>query len=73
MFSCGFIFRMIIPLNLVELSSLIVGDSILLIENLGCLVCQIQFQWDGIFNENIGQGLQTSFELGDMKHTMHSR
>jgi hypothetical protein len=74
MFPHGFIFRMIIPLNLVELSCLVAGDSVLLVKNLGGirLVCQIQFQWDGIFNDNIGQGLQTSFELGDMKHIMHS-
>jgi hypothetical protein len=34
MFPRGFIFRMIIPLNLVKLSSLVVGDSVLLVENL---------------------------------------
>jgi hypothetical protein len=34
MFLRGFIFRMIIPLNLVKLSSLVVGDSVLLVENL---------------------------------------
>jgi hypothetical protein len=70
----GFIFGMIISLNLVKSSSLVVGDSVLLVENLGgiYLVCQIRFQWDGIFNDNIGRGLQTSFELGDMKYIMHS-
>jgi hypothetical protein len=74
MFPRGFIFRMIIQLNLVEPSSLVTGDSVLLVENLGgiCLVCQIRFQWDGIFNDNISRGLQTNFELGDMKHIMHS-
>jgi hypothetical protein len=62
-------------LNLVESSSLVARDPVLSVENLGgiSLVCQIRFQWDGIFNDNIGQGLQTSFELGDMKHIMHSR
>jgi hypothetical protein len=74
MFPRGFIFRMIIPLNLVEPSSLVTGDSVLLVENLGgiYLVCQIWFQWDGIFNDNISRGLQINFELGDMKHIMHS-
>jgi hypothetical protein len=40
MFSCGFIFGVVIPLNLVELSSLVLGDSVLLVKNLGgiCLV-----------------------------------
>jgi hypothetical protein len=75
MFPHGFIFRMIIPLNLVKLSSLIAGDSVLLVENLGriCLICQIWFQLDDIFNDNIGQGFQTSFDLGDMKHIMRPR
>jgi hypothetical protein len=74
MFPHGFIFGMIIQLNLVELCSLVAGDSVLLVENFGgiCLVCQIWFQWDGIFNDNIARGLQTSFELGDVKHIMHS-
>jgi hypothetical protein len=74
MFPCGFIFGMTILLNLVEPSSLVTGDSVLLVENLGgiCIVCQIRFQWNGIFNDNIGLRLQTSFELGDMKHIMHS-
>jgi hypothetical protein len=73
MFPRGFIFRMIILLNFVEPSSLVAGDSVLLVENLGgiCLVCQIQFQWNGIFNDNISRWLQTSFELGDMKYIMH--
>jgi hypothetical protein len=66
---------MIIPLNLVEPSSVVAGDSVLLVENLGgiCLVCQTWFQWNGIFNDNIGRGLETSFELADMKNIMHSR
>jgi hypothetical protein len=75
MFPRGFIFEMIIPLNLVESSRLVAGDSVMLVENLGgiCLICQIRFQWDGIFNDNIDRGLQTSFKLGDMKHIIHSR
>jgi hypothetical protein len=65
---------MIIPLNLVKLCGLVVGDSVLLVQNLGRirLVCQVQLQWDGIFYDHISQGLQTSFELGDMKHVMNS-
>jgi hypothetical protein len=75
MFPHGFIFRMIIPLNLVEPSSLVALDSVLLVENFDgmCLVCQIGFQWDGIFDNNIGRRFQTSFELGDMEHIMYSR
>jgi hypothetical protein len=75
MFLYGFIFGMIISLNLIKSSSLVTGGSVLLVENLSgiCLLCQIRFQWDDIFNDNIGQGLQTSFELCDMKHIMHSR
>jgi hypothetical protein len=74
MFPCGFIFRVVIPLNLVKLSSLISSDSVLMVENLGgiCLVRQVWLQWDGIFNHNIGRGLQTSFELGDVKHVVNS-
>jgi hypothetical protein len=75
MFPYGFVFRVIIPLNFIESSSLVAYDSVLLVENLGgiCLVCQILFQWDGVFDNNISQRLQASFELGDMKHIMHSR
>jgi hypothetical protein len=75
MFPCGFIFGMIIPLNLVEPSSLVAGDSVLLAENLGgvCLVCHIRFQWNGIFNDNIDRWIETSFDLGDMKQIMHSQ
>jgi hypothetical protein len=75
MFPRGFIFRVIIPLDLVEPSSLVVRDSVLLVENFDgmCLVRQIRFQWDGVFDNNISQRLQTSFELGDMKHNMNSR
>jgi hypothetical protein len=41
MFPHGFVFGVIIPLDLVELSSLVVCDSILLVEHLDgiCLVC----------------------------------
>jgi hypothetical protein len=74
MFPCGFIFRVIILLDIVESSSLIARDSVLLVEHLDgiCLLCQIRFQWDGVFDNNISQRLQTSFELGDMKHIMNS-
>jgi hypothetical protein len=46
MFPCGFIFGVIIPLNLVEPSCLVARDSVMLVENLDgmCLVCQIGFQ-----------------------------
>jgi hypothetical protein len=75
MFPRGFIFGVITPLDLVELSSLVTRDSVLLVENLDgiCLVCQIRFQWDGVFDNNISQRFQISFELGDMKHIMNSR
>jgi hypothetical protein len=74
MFPRGFIFRVVIPLNLVESSSLVSGDLVLLVKNLGgiCLVRQVWLQWDGIFNNNISRGLQTSFELGDVKHVVNS-
>jgi hypothetical protein len=75
MFPRGFIFRVIIPLDLVEPSSLIACDSVLLIKNLDgiCPVCQIRFQWDGVLDNNFSQRLQTSSELGDRKHIMNSR
>jgi hypothetical protein len=74
MFPRCFIFGVIIPLDLVEPSSLVARDSVLLVDNLDgmCLVHQIKFQWDIVFDNNIGQRLQTSFELGDMKHIMIS-
>jgi hypothetical protein len=74
MFPRGFILGMIIPLNLAKLCGLIAGDSVLLVQNFGRieLVCQVRLQWDGIFDDKISQGLQTSFELGDMKHIMNS-
>jgi hypothetical protein len=45
-FPRGFVFGVIIPLDLVELSSLVACDSVLLVENLDgiCLVRQIRFQ-----------------------------
>jgi hypothetical protein len=54
---------------------LVAGDSVLLFENLDgiCLVRQIMFQWDGVFHNHIGWRLQTSLELGDMKHIMNLR
>jgi hypothetical protein len=75
MFPRGFIFEVVIPLDLVEPSSLDACDSVLLVENLDgiCLVCQSRFQWDGVFNNNISRRLQTSFALGDIKHIMNSR
>jgi hypothetical protein len=68
MFPRGFIFEVIIPLDLVEPSGLVAYDSVLLVKNLDgiCLVCQIRLQWDGVFDNNIGRKLQTSFELGDI-------
>jgi hypothetical protein len=74
MFPRCFIFEVIIPLDPVEPSSLVTCDSVLLVENLGgiCLICQIRFQWDGVFDNHISRRLQTSFELGDMKHIMYS-
>jgi hypothetical protein len=74
MFPCGFIFRVVIPLDLVEPSSHVARDSVLLVEHLDgmCLVSQIRFQWDGAFDKHISWRLQTSFKLEDMKHIMHS-
>jgi hypothetical protein len=56
MFPLGFVFGVVIPLDLVEPSSLIVRDSVLLVENLDriYLVCQIRFQRDGVFDNSIG-------------------
>jgi hypothetical protein len=55
MFPRGFIFRVAIPLDLVEPSSLVACDSVLLVENLDemCLVRQIRFQSNGVFDNNI--------------------
>jgi hypothetical protein len=59
MFPRGFIFGVIIPLDLIEPSSLIARDSVLLVKNLGgiCLVRQIWFQFDGVFDNNISRML----------------
>jgi hypothetical protein len=74
MFPRGFIFKMIIPLSLVKSCGLVAGDSVLLVQNLGRigLVCQVRLQWDGVFDDDISRGLQTSFELGDMEHVVNS-
>jgi hypothetical protein len=63
----------LIPLDLIESSSLVVGDSVLLVENLDGigLVRQIRFQWDGVFDNHICGRLQTSLELRDMEHIMN--
>jgi hypothetical protein len=75
MFPRDFVFGVVIPLDLVKPSSLVAGDSVLLAENLNgvCLVRQIRFQWDGVFDNHICRRLQTFLELGDMKHNVHSR
>jgi hypothetical protein len=74
-FPCGFIFGVIISLDLIEPSSLVACDSVLLVENLDeiCLVRQTRFQWNGVFDNHIRWRLQTSLELGDMKHIMNPR
>jgi hypothetical protein len=41
MFPCGFIFRVVIPLDLVGSSSLVVRDSLLLVEHLDGMVSSI--------------------------------
>jgi hypothetical protein len=71
-FPRGFVLGVIILLDLVELSSLIACDSVLLVKNLDgiYLVHQIRFQWDGVFDNHICWRLQTSLELADMKHIM---
>jgi hypothetical protein len=75
MFPRDFVFEVIIPLDLVEPSSLIMCDSVLLVLNLDriCLIRQIRYQWDGVFDNHICWRLQTSLELGDMKHIMNPR
>jgi hypothetical protein len=75
MFPCSFVFGVIVPLYLVEPSSLVVCDSVLLFENLDGmgLVGQVGFQWNGVFDNHISQRFQTSFELGDVEHIMYSR
>jgi hypothetical protein len=75
MFPCGFIFGVLISLDLVEPSSLVAGDSVLLVENLDGIGLgrQIRFQLDGVFDNHICWRLQASLELGDMKHIMNPR
>jgi hypothetical protein len=75
MFPRGFILRVAIPLNLVKPGSLVLSVVVLLVQNVDRmgLVCQVWFQWDGIFNHTISRGLLTSFELGDMEHVVNSR
>jgi hypothetical protein len=68
MFPRGFIFGVIIPLYLVESSSLVACDSVLLVENLDgtSLVGQVGFQRNGVIHNHISRRFQTSFELGDL-------
>jgi hypothetical protein len=75
MFPHDFVFRVVIPLYLVELSSLVACDSVLLVKNLdgAGLVGQVGFQWNGVLHNHISQRFQVSFELGDMEHIMYSR
>jgi hypothetical protein len=65
----------IIPLYLIEPSSLVARESVLLVENLDGmgLVGQVRFQWNGVFNNHTSRRFQTSFVLGDMEHIMYSR
>jgi hypothetical protein len=74
MFPRGFVFRVIIPLYLVKPSSLIVHDSVLLVENIDGMghVGQVGFQWNGVFDNQVYRWFQTSFELGDVEHIMYS-
>jgi hypothetical protein len=74
MFPCGFVFGVIIPLYLVEPSSLVACDSVFLVENLDemGLIGQVWFQWNAVFDNRISRRFQTSFELGDMEHIMYS-
>jgi hypothetical protein len=55
-----FVFGVIIPLYLIELSSLVVCDSVSLVENLDGmgLVGQVGFQWNGVF-DNLRQPHQS--------------
>jgi hypothetical protein len=74
MFLRGFIFRVIIALYLVEPSSLVACDSVLLVENLDGtgLVGQVRFQRNGVLHNHISQRFQTSFKLGDVEYIMYS-
>jgi hypothetical protein len=75
MFPRGFVFEVIIPLYLIEPSSLVTCDSVLLVEilNVMGLVGQVGFQWNGVFDNHISRRFQTSFELGNVEHIMYSR
>jgi hypothetical protein len=57
MFPRGFIFGVIILLYLVEPSSLVACDSVLLVENFDGmgLVGQVGFQQNGVFNNHISR------------------
>jgi hypothetical protein len=72
-FPRGFIFGVLVSLDLVEPGSLVACDSVLLVENFDriSLVHQIRFQCDGVFDNHICWRLQTSLELRDMKHIMN--
>jgi hypothetical protein len=74
MFPRGFIIEVIIPFYLVEPSSLVACDSVLLVKNLDGmgLVGQVGFQRNGVFNNHISQRFQMSFELGDVEHIVYS-
>jgi hypothetical protein len=70
----GFIFGVIIPLYLVEPSTLVACDSVLLVKNLDGtgLVGQVGFQRNGVLHNHISWRFQTSFELGDVEQIMYS-
>jgi hypothetical protein len=55
MFPRGFVFGVIIPLYLIELSSLVAYDMVLFVENLDGtgLVGQVRFQWNGALHNHI--------------------
>jgi hypothetical protein len=74
MFPHGLVFGVIIPLYLVDPSSVVACDSVLLVENLDGigLIGQVGFQWNGVLDNHITQRFQTSFELGDVEHIMYS-
>jgi hypothetical protein len=65
---------MIVPLSLIELDSLLVCGSILLIQYLDriALVGQVRLQWNVVFNCHVCWGLQTSFELVQMEYVVHT-
>jgi hypothetical protein len=75
MFPHGFVFVVMISSYLVELSSHVACDSVLLVKNLDGmgLVGQVGFQWNGLLHNHISRRFQTSFELGDVEHIVYSR